>query len=444
MSAVNAQINNCPTLDFSKKLSKEEIWQTTITWISTRENEVIKGTARRMIARGFIAREDLLSEAFLVAYEALNKVTDMGRIDLFHRMFFSDWKYYLQDMIRNEFTIARRVNAGVADEELSKAYDTRTSPEECLEKGPGPKEIENRVCEALNLMTKSQAGLWKKVLSGWAIDRSCDNSRATQEQLLNRGLRRVAKAQSQGFFTCCLLGLILLMPTTEAQSADVTYQTKVDYTEGFIYSFTPDEHAFVVGKEPKSSNVWIQDATDSPGKKKPTVMELVPGGLSNSSVQVGAASGSAGNSMPIPVAKPAPAGQDIKPPSSPSMRGGGPKSANKSMAGTTPGKSSEGNCTEVAVFFPLASEHPFTWDGLDAATNGCRNEKLQVTGHTCDMGSDESNQDLSDRRAQNVAKYLRDQGANVGIVKGVGESPAPVGNPRSFNRRVDVAPASIK
>jgi outer membrane protein OmpA-like peptidoglycan-associated protein len=70
--------------------------------------------------------------------------------------------------------------------------------------------------------------------------------------------------------------------------------------------------------------------------------------------------------------------------------------------------------------------------------------KLLIVGHTDAIGSDSYNLDLSDRRAEAAARYLRDQGVSRRIeVAGRGEREPVASNDseagRGRNRRVEVA-----
>jgi outer membrane protein OmpA-like peptidoglycan-associated protein len=70
--------------------------------------------------------------------------------------------------------------------------------------------------------------------------------------------------------------------------------------------------------------------------------------------------------------------------------------------------------------------------------------KLLVVGHTDAVGSDSYNMDLSDRRAESAARYLRDHGVDRRIqTAGRGEREPVASNEsdagRSRNRRVEVA-----
>ena len=68
---------------------------------------------------------------------------------------------------------------------------------------------------------------------------------------------------------------------------------------------------------------------------------------------------------------------------------------------------------------------------------------IQVIGHTDSKGTDEYNQSLSERRANSVSAYLRNQGVNSARLstKGMGESDPVASNDadegRSLNRRVE-------
>lgn len=69
---------------------------------------------------------------------------------------------------------------------------------------------------------------------------------------------------------------------------------------------------------------------------------------------------------------------------------------------------------------------------------------LSVAGHTCDIGTDEYNQGLSERRAASVKRYLVESGIEEGRIStsGYGESQALVPNEseeaRMLNRRVEM------
>jgi outer membrane protein OmpA-like peptidoglycan-associated protein len=69
--------------------------------------------------------------------------------------------------------------------------------------------------------------------------------------------------------------------------------------------------------------------------------------------------------------------------------------------------------------------------------------KIEINGHTDDVGTDVSNQVLSQDRAQSVVTYLQSKGISAGRLsaKGYGESKPDVPNNsdenRAFNRRVE-------
>jgi OmpA-OmpF porin, OOP family len=62
---------------------------------------------------------------------------------------------------------------------------------------------------------------------------------------------------------------------------------------------------------------------------------------------------------------------------------------------------------------------------------------IVVNGHTCDRGTDQYNQGLSERRAQSVVKYLISKGINNAFVgaKGYGETKPAVPNTSEKNRQ---------
>lgn len=70
--------------------------------------------------------------------------------------------------------------------------------------------------------------------------------------------------------------------------------------------------------------------------------------------------------------------------------------------------------------------------------------EVLVTGHTCDIGTDEYNQGLSERRANSVRRYLEQHGLEVSAVRAEGKGeleprlPNTSQGNRSLNRRVDI------
>ncbi len=82
---------------------------------------------------------------------------------------------------------------------------------------------------------------------------------------------------------------------------------------------------------------------------------------------------------------------------------------------------------------------------LARSLNNYPNTDLVIVGHTDDIGSDEFNQDLSQRRARAAANYLASLGVSTGRLRtyGRGESEPVAANTseasRQQNRRVEVA-----
>jgi OmpA-OmpF porin, OOP family len=76
----------------------------------------------------------------------------------------------------------------------------------------------------------------------------------------------------------------------------------------------------------------------------------------------------------------------------------------------------------------------------------CADRKIVVEGHTCNIGSDGYNDDLSQRRAASVREYLLEQGVAPAQLstKGLGETQPTATNDtedgRSQNRRVELVP----
>ena len=74
---------------------------------------------------------------------------------------------------------------------------------------------------------------------------------------------------------------------------------------------------------------------------------------------------------------------------------------------------------------------------LDKIPTGCR---VRVAGHSCDLGPEAHNLDLSRRRAEAVATYLKTRGVRVVSLQGLGAC-CPTATERAANRRVVIDPA---
>lgn len=91
----------------------------------------------------------------------------------------------------------------------------------------------------------------------------------------------------------------------------------------------------------------------------------------------------------------------------------------------------------------LAAESSLELNRLVAIIQKHSNFSLEISGHTDDVGTDENNKSLSDKRANAVLKYLTSKGvsANRVVAVGYGESKPLVPNDseynRSLNRRVE-------
>lgn len=98
------------------------------------------------------------------------------------------------------------------------------------------------------------------------------------------------------------------------------------------------------------------------------------------------------------------------------------------------------NCLMGAVRFQfdsavLTEKEKANLDGLLAGIPD--GAVLNLDGFTCDLGSDAHNLDLSLRRANGVAAYLRGKNFSVGNVTGKGKC-CPVSDDRHLNRRVEI------
>jgi cytochrome c oxidase subunit 2 len=85
----------------------------------------------------------------------------------------------------------------------------------------------------------------------------------------------------------------------------------------------------------------------------------------------------------------------------------------------------------------------FELDNLVTALNAHPQVRIEIGGHTDDTGDPEANRNLSQQRAEAVAKYLTDRGINAGRLQAVGYGDSKPLGPndsdanRAKNRRTD-------
>ncbi|MHB8788459.1 MAG: OmpA family protein [Desulfobulbaceae bacterium] len=108
-------------------------------------------------------------------------------------------------------------------------------------------------------------------------------------------------------------------------------------------------------------------------------------------------------------------------------------------------------CRPPMVHFQLGSAVvvPAEAESFMSGLRTCRfkkNTPLVVTGHTCIVGSEQINQELSLQRAKAVADLLLASGFTVAEVSGRGSLNPMTTDPEQFykNRRVEISPASDK
>ena len=102
-------------------------------------------------------------------------------------------------------------------------------------------------------------------------------------------------------------------------------------------------------------------------------------------------------------------------------------------------------CELPVVHFQLGSAElsMSEQDALLAALPQCTiapDTGVIVTGHTCSLGTEERNRNLSKQRAERVALLLRTHGYTVSAVAAVGsQQPVPGNDHLANNRRVELA-----
>lgn len=114
------------------------------------------------------------------------------------------------------------------------------------------------------------------------------------------------------------------------------------------------------------------------------------------------------------------------------------------QAGTKENKGCPVTCIDFDVDpvyfdFDRSTLRPDGMSALDAFVSklgDCKEYEVVVNGHTCSIGSTNYNQGLSERRAQEVVKYLLNKGLNNAYVgsKGYGETQPAVPNTTNANR----------
>ena len=103
------------------------------------------------------------------------------------------------------------------------------------------------------------------------------------------------------------------------------------------------------------------------------------------------------------------------------------------------------SCQLSRVYFELGSSivSPVAATSILSDLQRCKIEPkdfLRVTGYTCNLGSEKSNQELAQQRAETVAALIRAKGFTVAEVKGAGSrNPVSVDLQEIFkNRRVKI------
>jgi len=87
---------------------------------------------------------------------------------------------------------------------------------------------------------------------------------------------------------------------------------------------------------------------------------------------------------------------------------------------------------------------------VDAIRADSRVSRVQIVGHTCDLGASAYNQGLSERRAQAVAEFLASRGVATAELDVIGKGESDPRHPndgeanRSKNRRVDITFLSVE
>lgn len=98
------------------------------------------------------------------------------------------------------------------------------------------------------------------------------------------------------------------------------------------------------------------------------------------------------------------------------------------------------NCLLGTVHFSLDSAEISKLEGarLEELIKGIpAGATVVLEGYTCDLGTSAHNMDLSLKRAQEVAAYLKVKGVSVGKMEGLGQCN-PVSDDRRLNRRVEI------
>jgi len=102
------------------------------------------------------------------------------------------------------------------------------------------------------------------------------------------------------------------------------------------------------------------------------------------------------------------------------------------------------SCHIAQVLFELGSAdlQPMAAETLLSDLKQCEvmDMTLQVTGHACQLGSEQLNQTLSRQRAETVSRFLQEHGFAVATVLGKGAEQPVTDDPKEYfrNRRVEI------
>jgi flagellar motor protein MotB len=100
------------------------------------------------------------------------------------------------------------------------------------------------------------------------------------------------------------------------------------------------------------------------------------------------------------------------------------------------------SCRVAVVFFPVGKftlSDAMAKEILDSLKKNQvgSSDLLEVIGHTCSLGSESLNQELSQHRAEVVATFLRENGFSVQSIRGLADKQ-PIASNYPDNRRVEI------
>lgn len=380
------EVFSTPTLPV---LSEEEMWVTVCDWLEKNRSLVFHIAIKagyRANDSTVVQDDDIMGEATLIGKEIMSSLTAEHRIDLFAPCFIDAWKKRVRRFLRvNEGIVyLERVFHECLDIDHPDNYWKHTH-----ESFVSVVDRENAMKEKLMMVKDRFAPILTNRQSQCLADLAITPGMVDPE-LLNRVVARIKKVCR---FATVVTFVATLSFADPAQADILTIEEELYSYHGNDVIYLAQQPMHVIAEHPRTYSLAgpSVDTSSMVAVDHPQMAAFLNTGTQESET-------------------------------------------------TAPNRSV---CGESTVLFPLESSvpEPGRLGFLEQKLQGCQ-EPLEVVGHTCDLGSEKYNLELSQRRAHVVSDHLKKSGHQIHSVSGVGETDLVSKDPleRFLSRRVVVTP----